>query len=110
MKRFIGLVLCWMMVGVLACQKAAPEPTIDRTKLIGVLIDVHLAEAAIANVFGSARDSLAVVYYDQIYEIHQIDSTIFQEQVSILRKNPVYMRTLYEDVLNEVNKLDATKK
>lgn len=109
MKKFNFFSLLYLINILIGCQGVAPEPTLQREKLIDILVDVHIAEAAIANVYGSGRDSLAEVYYNQIYNIHRIDSTIFQEQITRLRKNPAYMKDLYEDVLTEVNRLDAPK-
>lgn len=69
---------------------------------VELIIDVHNVEAALQNVYGGKQDSLAAVYYGQIYEIYQIDSSEFKNIMLMLREDPVLMKDLYNRAIIEV--------
>lgn len=79
----------------------------ERAKLVALLADIHLAEAAMNNVYGKAKDSLAILYYDQVYAIHGVNPLLFEEQIAILKKQPELMASIYEEVLIKVQALEA---
>ena len=92
------------------CKPQNPVPSLPEDKLIRVLTDLHFAEAAMTNIFGGVKDSLARTYYQQIYSIHGIDSIILQEQLTALRKNPEYMNMIYDKVVTGIEEKEVAIK
>ncbi|GAB5553333.1 MAG: hypothetical protein Sapg2KO_29240 [Saprospiraceae bacterium] len=73
-----------------------------------LMIDVHSAEAALQNVYGARKDSLAAVYYQQIYQIYDIDSTQFKELIQKLRDHPSLMKEVYDQAIIQVEERSNT--
>ena len=68
--RFLSLI--FFVIFFFSC---GPKPTvlpIEKESLIPVLVDVHIAEAAVQSLRKQEKDSVIQVYYDQIFEIHNI--------------------------------------
>ncbi|MDX1665670.1 MAG: DUF4296 domain-containing protein, partial [Saprospiraceae bacterium] len=80
-----GIILMLLM---LSCGPREEKLSLEEEKMIQVLADVHLAEAAMQNTSGPVKDSIAEVYYRQIYEIHDLSEQEFEENMRILRRNP----------------------
>jgi len=67
-----------------------------------ILKDMLFAEAVMNRVGRSVEDSLQKVYYQQIYQIHDIDSTQLANSFKIMQENPELSEKLYlkaEDLL-----------
>jgi hypothetical protein len=79
-------------------------------KLVEVLADVHIAEAACYNIYGSAKDSLIELYYGQVFSIHEVSEDDFWKAMDILEQHPDKMEAIYEQVLERLNKLEAESK
>lgn len=80
--RFAFLVLL-VLVALSSCKRElrAPENLLDKTRMVDVLIDIHLLEAKL-NALSVDKDSSSVLYkaYEQqIFEKHQISSALYQE-------------------------------
>lgn len=88
--------LFFLFLGACKEEEAFVLP-MDETKLIEVLCDVHIAEAAMRNL-PEMRDSLGAVYYEQIYKIHKIDGAVFRETMELIRKRPAELRRIYTKV------------
>lgn len=71
-----------------------------------VLADVHMAEGAILNVRYEHKDSMRVVYYNQIYEIHGISETAFRNDMEYYQEHPEKLEDLYELVIKDLVKMD----
>lgn len=87
---------------LLACNTTSEQLTIPEDKLIPLLADIHFAEAAVNNVFGEQKDSLLQIYYSQIYVFHDIGKEEFEKNMSILRKNPSRLESLYKIVTDSI--------
>ena len=91
----------------------------NEAKLVDVLCDVHIAEAAMKNL-PEFQDSLGAAYYEQIYKIHKIDGDVFRETMELIRKRPAELRRIYTKVSETITikekeisakkKRDKTKK
>lgn len=101
MKRFyIGIIS--FLFFFTACNNEKVILSLPLEEVAELMIDVHSAEAALQNVYGIRKDSLAGIYYEQIYEIYKIDSTQFQELMQSLRDNPTLMKEVYDRAIIQV--------
>lgn len=94
------------------CYKAPVEPLLTGTeadklliaeeKMVDVLADVHLAEGLLMNVPNAqTKDSLARVYYGQIFRHYSVDSTQFNYTMQRYMQNPELLHGLYERILQK---------
>ena len=98
-----------LLASVVSC---GPEPTpipMDEDKLVEVLIDVHVAEAAVQMLRGATKDSVINAYYDQIFEIHGLSREDFETTMEILRTDPKRMEGLYSKIMNEMERQEVTE-
>ncbi len=91
-----------MVLFLYSCRSGVEKTEIPQELLIQVLVDVHFAEGALLNARLSDRDSLRKLYYAQIFEIHQIRESDFENDMTILKYNPKELEQLYERVLEEI--------
>lgn len=86
--------------------RSAPLP-LDEDKLVKVLIDVHVAEAALQSLRGQTKDSISNIYYGQIFQIHDMSQADFEAAMLILRDDPWRMEALYAKIMAEMERQDA---
>lgn len=96
-----------MLLLICSCQPSVPELLIPEDKLVGVLVDTHVAEAAIQNLPSDLKDSLGEVYYRQIFEIHDVNEEDFEQTMSILREDPIRLEIIYEQVMDQLSSRQA---
>lgn len=99
-KQIFFFLILILWVG--SCAQQTEELPVPLKKAAMIIVDTHVAEAALQNVYGARKDSLASVYYQQIYDIHGIDSTTYRELIRLIRNNPEYMETVYEVAFEEM--------
>ena len=106
-KRRIGAVLFTSLVLFAGCRKEPVALPVPKDKLVGVLVDVHLAEASIQDLIGQEKDSVADLYYEKIFELHGINRIDFDSTMAILRNDPWRSKVIYEEVLEELSEKEA---
>lgn len=95
--RFIFLLLFSITI-LSSCNKGIETLPIAEPELIKILADIHLAEAAFQNLSTSAKDTLAYQYYDQVYQIHQVEEAMVDSSIAILNRDPERFYSLYTKV------------
>lgn len=90
-----------------SCYQATPveQPVLSEEELIPVLKDIHLAEALLTEIMNKQdKDSLARLYYAQIFELHHVDSSEFDQSMNAYMTNPAALDSLYEAVIQALSK------
>ncbi len=101
MTKYIVSVL-FLSLGLVSCREQAPTLPVSTELAAEILIDIHGAEASLQGAYGTTKDSLARAYYQQIYEIHGIDSTIFVDMMQIMRYHPDRLEEAYALAIEKV--------
>ncbi len=83
---------------LISCNKETEAFPIEEPELIKILADIHLAEAAFQNLSNSAKDTLAYQYYEQIYQIHEVEKEQVDSCIAILNRNPQLFFDTYKKV------------
>ncbi len=86
-----------------------PKELIPREKMIQVLADVHITEAAIyyKNGHGDKADGKAPEYYQYIFTKHGITEKQFRESFDYYLHQESMMDKIYEDVITEISRRQA---
>ena len=100
----LALLIFLTLIGT-ACQTEQELP-IQEDKLIEVLADAHIAEAAVQSLPYLHRDSLVSLYYDQIFKIHNVSRSDFEQSLKMLEYNPDKMLEIYEQVTEHLNRVE----
>ena len=72
----------------MGCGEKDAKPVIPAENMIKVLGDVHMVEGALLNVRHVHKDSMRTVYYDQIYQIHEISEESFKHDMEYYQDHP----------------------
>jgi hypothetical protein len=96
-----------MLLSFSSCQEE-DAVLIEEEKLINVLIDMHIAEAASQKLYGEPKDSVINVYYDQIFDLHEVPKETFETYMEQLSTDPQQLHALYEKVIDKMARLEAT--
>ena len=87
------------------CYKPIPveEPVLSEDDIKIILKDIHVAEALLTEVTDRrTKDSLARLYYKQIFYLHDIKQEDFDQSMNALFTNPPVLDSLYQEVLKEL--------
>ncbi len=101
-KGFLSLAIFLFVCS--ACAKKKTAPSMAQEDLVSLLTDVHLAEAALQNVYGVTKDSLAAVYYSDICTIHRLSRPELDKVMAELRENPLAMSETYREVIKRIER------
>lgn len=110
-KYFVSFCLCFIFF--IACSKKEekiPENILPKDKMIKVMVDVHIAEAAIQNKYLSLNDStkkIAAGYYRNLFEKNKITEQQFRESFLYYAHHLDLFNKIYEEVINELSKKQA---
>ena len=98
-----------MAIVLLSCEKKdgmeKPEWLLEKDKMIGFLIDLHLTEARLTRL-GVKRDStqkLFDAYEKQLFDKHEIDDSIYYKSYNYYLENVKEMKEIYVAVVDSLN-------
>ena len=100
-----------LSVFVISCQQkkadVIPDNILTKEKMIKVFTDIHIAEAkinfCIANNI-ALKDTLS---FQKIFSANQITKKQYEESLSFYIAHPVMLNEIYEEVVNELNKMTS---
>ncbi|HFC00337.1 MAG TPA: DUF4296 domain-containing protein [Phaeodactylibacter sp.] len=99
----------FLFLGSMGCKEEKEKPILSEEQMVEVLADIHIAEAGILSLNKNLKDSMATVYYHQIFEIHQVKEADFFHDLELLRKSPKQMENTYGNVIVAIEKLGMNK-
>ncbi len=95
-----------------ACNKAVPipEPSLPEAKMVAILTDMHLVEAAIQNCPATLdRDSFAVANYAYLLKLHQIDRQTLDDNMKAYLSEPQRAKNLYAKVTDTLSQMQGAR-
>lgn len=73
-----------VFVFLFSCKgTVAEQPGIPEDKMVHIMADLNIAEAATNNISGKQRDSMMQVYFSQVYELHGITEEEYEKDLRI---------------------------
>jgi hypothetical protein len=104
----IRILYILIIASLTACTSpGAGDCPVDIDVLAPVMTDLHLAKALSPEVPIQFRDSMEEVYYDKIFEDHQIDRTSFDSMMWVVRQEPAWIDSLYTRVGESLARIEA---
>lgn len=115
--RYLATVLV-LILFFTACQSGKktklqkPAVFLTETQMVELITDVQLLEAAINNKrnIGQRINELKLLWYNQLFEKHQITDVIFEENMAYYNENPALMEQILEEVLANIIQQQAQLK
>jgi len=108
-KTFLYLLF---LSALLACNNNAeisiPDSVISKEKMAEVLLDIHLAEASMnLSLNPQSIQPKGIQLNVNILKKHGIDKKMFDESFQFYSENPALLNEIYQQVLNDLSKLQA---
>jgi len=97
-----AILLLWI-----GCHHPAENLAVPKDKLVPVLVDIHVARAAVQNASPGVRDSLYEDYFKRICAIHQLDMDSVRHDLDILTRDPDRMEGYYMEVVEVLDSLSV---
>lgn len=94
--------LFFTLFTLFACKNDEPQMPIAKEKMVAVLVDIHIAEAYIESVNPTLKDSMARLYYPQIFKHNGITAKLYDSAFSVLSNQPEMMKNVYDEVLLKI--------
>jgi len=110
MSKIFNYLNFTLIIGVLTalgCQQDEVNYVLEEEMMIKILVDMHIAEAAALQGDVSQRDSLRTIYYDQIFEIHEISKKTYEEDMELLKRDAKRLTNTYDKVIEQLKERKA---
>ena len=91
-------------------KEEIPEGILSRKKMVEVLVDVQIAEAAIQmrnNTPSTGVDTMALAEYKYVFKKHSINDSIFRKNFYYYSSQPELMAAMYTEVITSLSKQQA---
>ena len=88
-----------------ACADRYPDLKADKSKMIEILADMHVAEEMKSKFREQDKDSVSQLYLMEIAEIHSMDTSEIKENIIIIQSNPELSMEIYTEVYSKLDKL-----
>ncbi len=98
-----------LLLNLLSCDKEVSPYQLSDEQLANIITDIHISESATQNLSLAFRDSMVLIYLDQILEIHEVPKEIFEPDYQKLKKDPGKLQLIYGKVIDRLNSLKLNK-
>ena len=92
-----------------SCTKEETPYQLSDEQLVDIVTDIHISESATQHLSLAFRDSMVVVYLDQILEIHEVPKEVFEPDYQKLKRDPKKLQFIYAKVIEKLNILKRKK-
>ncbi len=96
-----------------ACSRPevkVPEDVIPREKMISVMVDIHLEEAAFQlRNFNDGRTPIIDAHgrYRYVFNKHKITEDQFRKSFAFYNRQPAYFHDMYADIITRLSEAQA---
>lgn len=112
MKKLLFILSLVVLVAAAGCDDPPmPEPKklVDREKMVQMLADIHLAEAAFNNL--RHRDSIvgessSADFYYSILDKYAVQDTVFEQSFVFYASQPRQFEKMYREAMNKLNEME----
>jgi len=110
-----SLLFCILLLLLTGCDTWGtnkPVGLIATDSMIGILVDIHVADALVEQRHGQDKPNLPLTtaLYQQIFSNHHITAVQYQQSYHYYEKHPAIMDKMYETVITELSKKEAQMK
>ncbi len=102
--------LLFIALLIIGCNKKEATPTyplsIPIEKMTAIMIDLTVAEAGVLNYKLRYRDSVKNVYRYHIEEIHDIEMSVIDSNLSLLYQSPYWNKQVQKAVFDSIKSIE----
>ncbi len=103
MKKFL---FCLLLLSACVESPKPPPGTLDKDRMINILIDIHIAEAKASGASLRSQDSVTVYYKtleQDVFKKHGVDSTTYYNSYRYYMANIKQMDQIYAAVVDSLS-------
>lgn len=105
-KKAFFVLISFLFFACSGEQKEIPDSVLSKEKMAEVMVDIHLVEAAL-NLNAGKQEVREKLNFD-IYKKHNITKEEYQKSYVYYTENPEALTEVYDIVLKELSKLQAS--
>ncbi|MCB0516262.1 MAG: DUF4296 domain-containing protein [Chitinophagales bacterium] len=117
-KKYVSIFVIIIMLGIAACQSnrqgqntISPSDILPKETFVSVLVEAHLAEAALRGAPISSKDSTLQTTlpeaYAFIFEKHHIQAQDFEKTMQYYTQHPDDFLVVYDLVMEKLAKMSS---
>ncbi len=96
-----SVIFSLILFSALGCQPKQ-KMTIPEDKMVEILLDAHVLEASIKEVFVHEKDSINQVFHEQLFKIHQITPEIYWYNLELIQQDPQLTNRIYHRLQDSI--------
>jgi hypothetical protein len=100
LKKYKKIIFIFSFLSLFACKNDEIKLSIPTAKMVSILADIHVAESAAAYLSSTQKDSMTSVYYNQIYEIHNVKAEEVKQNLDMIKREPIQLEKIYKMVID----------
>lgn len=113
LRLMILVAMCFIVVT--SCRKKLDEVAnydlaIPREKMVSILTDIYLAEAALIEYSTEKQDSMRKLFITEIFTIQKTDKALFDSTLVLLGKNALLYNDIHNEILDSLHEGSADNK
>jgi len=109
-SKLIFYVLTFVICSLGCAEEEGFSYQLTDETLIDILVDLHISESATQHLSLNFRDSMSIIYLDQVLEIHEVPKEVFEPDYIKLKQDPQKLVGIYEKVIKRLDDLKSKKK
>lgn len=104
MKKLLSILII-VFASACSSENEKPEDVLSKDEMVGILLDIHLAEARVSQAKMPLDSSLNYYVFLEkgIFEKHRIDSATYRKSMEYYTFHIMELDEIYEAVLDSLN-------
>lgn len=109
-------IIILMALGLFACKNkpkvlgSKPDWLLERDSMVIVMTDIHILEGARVGEKSIGDERPISAHYNKLWEKHQLTAARYDSNFAFYTKRPKLMDAIYEEVLENLSKIEAENK
>lgn len=99
----------FLFLTLFSCKNESQKWLVTPSKMIDVLADIHIAEAAVEGDVPTMKDSIMTLYYAQIFDKNGVSKADFDSTFTIASRQPQRLQNLYKEVEKKLKLIDPSR-
>lgn len=98
-----------LVIGFASCDREKlPEGVLNRGKMVGIIVDIHLSDALFSHRFvvGMDRDSLQDDLFLSVCRKHNVDPEVVDKSLYYYARHPEKFRKIYDEAVDRLNEME----
>ena len=108
----IKVILLFILIAIVSCENPPaekPKHLIRESKMIDMMVDVHLAQAVFANrhnVDSLLKKTTATDFYYSILDKYNVPDSVFEKSFIYYASSPKKFEKMYRKVMSKLNEME----